>query len=80
MVKGKTPCLLSRDWLDVIKLCWDEVFQIKTEVQSDVEQILKKYEVVFKKELGTVQGVKAKIYVTLGKNRDNLKFVHHLLP
>lgn len=63
VVKGKTPCLLGRDWLDVIKLCWDEVFQIKTEVQSDVEQILKKYEVVFKKELGTVQGVKAKIYV-----------------
>lgn len=63
MVKRKTPCLLGRDWFNVIKLCWDEVFQIKTEVQSDVEQILKKYEVVFKKGLGTVQGVKAKIYV-----------------
>lgn len=32
-------------------------------MQSDVEQILKKYEVVFKKGLGTVQGVKAKLYV-----------------
>lgn len=42
MVKRKTPCLLGRDWFDVIKLCWDEVFQIKTEVLSDVEQILKK--------------------------------------
>lgn len=57
VVKGKTPCLLGRDWLDVIKLCWDEVFQIKIEVHSDVEQILQKYEVVFKKGLGTVQRV-----------------------
>lgn len=32
VVKRKTPCLLGRDWFDVIKLCWDEVFQIKTEV------------------------------------------------
>lgn len=57
VVKVKTPCLLGRDWLDVIKLCWDEVFQIKIEVHSDVEQILQKYEVVFKKGLGTVQRV-----------------------
>ena len=36
---------------------------MKTEIQSDVDQVLKKYQDVFKKELGTVQGVKAKIYV-----------------
>lgn len=52
VVKGKTPCLLGRDWLDVIKLCWDEVFQIKIEVHSDVEQILQKYEVVSRKDWG----------------------------
>lgn len=54
VVKGKILCLFGCDWFDVIKLCWDEVFQIKIEVQFDVEQILKKYEVVFKKELGIV--------------------------
>ena len=33
-------------------------------IQTDVDQVvLKKYQDVFKKELGTVQGMKAKIYV-----------------
>lgn len=38
VVKGKTPCLFGRNWLDVITMCWDEVFQIKTDVQSDVDR------------------------------------------
>ena len=45
------------------KLSWCEVIQVKTEIQTDVDQVLKKYQDVMKNELGTVQGVKAKIYV-----------------
>ncbi|XP_048590142.1 uncharacterized protein K02A2.6-like [Nematostella vectensis] len=62
VVQGKVPSLFGRDWLQHVKLSWPEIFLVQV-VSPDVSDLLKKHENLFKEGLGTIQGVKAKIYV-----------------
>lgn len=65
VVKRKGPNLLGRDWLSKLKLDWKEIFSVSRSdnQQSDLNGILEANKEVFKDELGTVKGMKAKIYV-----------------
>ena len=56
--KGEGPSLLGRNWLSAIKLDWQQIF--KVEVNRTLQGVLSE---VFKEELGSVQGVKARIHV-----------------
>ena len=58
---GKGPNLLGRDWMSALKLDWRTIF--KLEATHTLEEVLSKHSDVFKDELGTVQGISAKIHV-----------------
>ena len=45
-----------------VKLSWSDIFHL-SELSPDVSSLLGEHEVLFKEELGTVQGVKAKLHV-----------------
>ena len=62
--KGEGPSLLGRNWLSVLKLDWQHIF--KVEVNHNLQGVLNQFSEVFKKELGTVLGVKAKMHVEPG--------------
>ena len=59
VVEGNGPPLLGRDWLKVIKLDWREINVVTTNLDS----LLQQYRPLFKDELGTMVGVKAKLLV-----------------
>ena len=59
--KGEGPSLLGRNWLSAIKLDWQQIF--KVEVNCTLQGVLSCFSEVFKEELGTVQGMKARIHV-----------------
>ena len=60
VVAGAGPTLLGRDWLHKLRLDWQHLNRLQ---HSPMEEILHKYNNVFKDELGEVKGVKAKICV-----------------
>ena len=62
VVQGNSPSLLGRDWLQHIKLAWNEIFHLSASDQ-EFTTLLHKHATVFEEGLGTVRGVKAKIYV-----------------
>ena len=59
IVDGHGPSLLGRNWLSKIQLNWTSIKQVSTEL----DVLLRKYGDVFKNELGTLKGVKAKLVV-----------------
>ena len=59
IVKGQGPSLFGRNWLRDIKLNWGSIKKIN----SDLDNVLTQHQSVFKDELGTMQGVKVKLYV-----------------
>ena len=59
IVKGQGPSLFGRNWLRDIKLNWGSIKKIS----NDLDNMLSKHQAVFKDELGTMQGVKAKLFV-----------------
>ena len=61
-VKGPGPNLLGRDWLQVVKLNWQDIFNIQ-ENNPQLQRVLEEHNEVFSNELGTLTGTKAKIYV-----------------
>lgn len=64
IVEGGGPNLLGRDWLEEIRLEWETIFQIASaKPRSAFHEALSKYPDVFAEGLGTLKGVKAKIYV-----------------
>ncbi|CAC5392118.1 unnamed protein product [Mytilus coruscus] len=65
IVKRKGPNLLGRDWLNKLRLDWKDIFSVvgSDNQPSDLNMILEANKEVFKDELGTVKGMKAKIYV-----------------
>ena len=66
MVDGFGPSLLRRDWLATIKLDWHSLNKVQTEPApptNTLQDVLQRHGDVFKKELGTVRGVSAKLYV-----------------
>ena len=60
-LKGEGPSLLGRNWLSAIKLDWQQIF--KVEVNHTLQGVLHCFCAVFKEELGTVKGVKARIHI-----------------
>ena len=60
IVKGEGPSLFGRNWLSQIKLDWGAINQV---TQHVCNKVLDKYPDVFKYELGTLQGTRAKIHV-----------------
>lgn len=61
VTRGQGPSLLGRNWLETLKLNWKEVYYIHQ--PSPLDKILQAHEAVFRNELGTIQGVAAKIEV-----------------
>lgn len=61
VVEGSGPSLLSRDWLAKIHLDWKETFSVC--VQCTLANILEQHQKVFEPGLGTIEGMKAKLYV-----------------
>ena len=67
IVQGSGPNLLGRDWLKVTRLVWNKIFQIGSDnAQSALKDVLERYSDVFAEGLGTLKGVKAKIYADQG--------------
>ncbi|CAG2223037.1 unnamed protein product [Mytilus edulis] len=64
IVKRKGPNLLGRDWLNKLQLDWKDIFSVvgSDNQSSDLNVILEANKEIFKDELGTVKGMKAKIY------------------
>ena len=67
ILKGNGPNLFGRNWLKNIKLNWGSIKKIS----CDLDSMLSRHQSVFKDELGTMQGVKAKLFVEL---ESKLKF------
>ncbi len=61
VVKGNGPSLLGRNWLDNIKLDWQQINVLHG--TSNMDDVLERHAAVFKEELGTLKGATAKIYV-----------------
>lgn len=62
VVSGDGPSLLGRNWLQGVQLDWKEIRQISTNLQK----LLEKYSVLFRKELGTMAGIEVKLKVQPG--------------
>jgi len=62
VVKSPGPNLLGRDWLQVIKLNWNNIFNIQ-EGNPQLQKILDADKDVFGEGLGTLKGTEAKSYV-----------------
>ena len=62
VVSGEGPALLGRNWLEEIKLNWPRIKQL-TSHDKRLGEILQKHAQLFGKDLGTLQGTKAKIHV-----------------
>eukprot|EP00731_Ephydatia_muelleri_P011873 Em0006g767a len=68
VVKEDGPSLIGRDWLQQIKLDWSAMCHWISPSQSDqmVKTLMRKYADVFKAELGTMKGIKAKLVLKAG--------------
>ena len=58
VVPGNGPCLLGRDWLELLHLNWSRVHHL------DQEDFARQFPELFKDEIGTLRGVEAKLHVT----------------
>ena len=61
VTRGAGPSLLGRNWLEALKLDWQQIFSVQRE--RTLQDVLDCYDDVFRDELGTVKGMKAKIHV-----------------
>ena len=59
VVGGCGPSLFGLNWLRQITLDWGSIKAVRTEL----DQLLQKHEVVFRKELGTLKGIEAHLEV-----------------
>ncbi|XP_048239798.1 uncharacterized protein LOC125373034 [Haliotis rufescens] len=69
VVDGPGPSLLGRSWLRKIQLDWPSIKKLTAvprETKGELQDILQAHALVFRKELGTVKNVKAKIEVEDG--------------
>ncbi|XP_030836069.1 uncharacterized protein K02A2.6-like [Strongylocentrotus purpuratus] len=55
VARGGGPNLMGRDWLDVIRLNWREIYLVK--VENDVSSLMADYKELFAPELGKLKGV-----------------------
>ena len=64
VLKGDGPSLLGRNWLKDIKLNWRTIKKLS----NNLDSMLEEHKDVFKDELGTMKGVKAKLFVKPGSS------------
>ena len=76
VVKSSGPNLLGRDWIQVIKLNWNNVFSIQ-EDNPQLQKMLDVHKDVFGEGLGTLKGTEAKIYVDPGAAPKYMKLVQY---
>ncbi|RXN04917.1 putative protein K02A2.6-like protein [Labeo rohita] len=62
VVSTEGPNLLGRGWIKELDICWSAVNQVNTESMT-LQDVLSRYEAVFKEGLGTWTGPPAKIHV-----------------
>ena len=62
IVEGSGPALFGRNWLRTVKLDWGSIKKVTT----DLESVISEHKELFKDELGTLKGVKAKLYIKPG--------------
>ena len=63
VVKGDGPSLLGRDWLMLLKLNWKAIYlTVRKKLEDHLSVTLENHSSLFKEELGTVQGEKAKLH------------------
>lgn len=63
IVPGDHSTLLGRNWLNHLQVDWGKIKRLR---YSSVESITQQHPDLFKDELGTIKGVKAKIYLKDG--------------
>ncbi|XP_058868762.1 uncharacterized protein K02A2.6-like [Acipenser ruthenus] len=61
VVEGDYPPLFGREWIKKMNLNWQEIKSLTQ--PSNLEAVLIKHSSVFRKELGTMKGIEAKIIV-----------------
>ena len=61
VIKGRGPSLFGRNWLERIKVNWNDVNHLQ---DSAVDRIVNKHKNLFRDELGTLKEMTAKIFVT----------------
>ena len=57
LLSKEMPSLLGRDWLRFLRLDWREICSIDVTKPSKINQILGKFENVFRLGLGTFKGI-----------------------
>ena len=66
VIGGDGPNLIGRDWLKVIRINWSQIFKVEAKQQvanHGLQRVLEEHKEVFQEELGTLNGMEAKIYV-----------------
>ena len=63
VVKGNNSCLLGRNWLKHIRLDWKRIASLVMKEGHQLESLFKKYNLVFKEDLGTLQSSAATLHV-----------------
>ena len=63
VVSGVGHNLMGRDWLRSIRLDWKSIARVSSEKPKSLEALIENHKEIFKKELGTFKGPKAKLQV-----------------
>ena len=66
VISSDGPNLFCVDWLKVIRINWSQIFKVEAKHQvanHGLQQVLKEHKEVFQEELGSLNGMEAKIYV-----------------
>eukprot|EP00057_Strongylocentrotus_purpuratus_P011260 XP_011665734.1 PREDICTED: uncharacterized protein K02A2.6-like [Strongylocentrotus purpuratus] len=71
VARGGGPNLMGRDWLDVIRLNWREIYLVK--VENDVSSLMADYKELFAPELGKLKGVEVDLDIDEGASPRFLK-------
>lgn len=54
VVEGDGPCLLGRNWLQLLTLNWQEIKAVSQHVVGSLDYLMDKYGEIFAEELGTI--------------------------
>ena len=72
VVKGSGLTLMGRNWLQLFKLDWQEIFLLQSNSLSPIQQILQKHSNVFQEGLGTLTGFKLSFGSKWTNRRDDV--------
>lgn len=78
VVKGQRQNLGGWDWFQELKLNWEEIFKLDRSTIPAFQEILYAHPATFKERLGTLDGVKARIYTQDGVIPNTLKQLQFL--